>query len=110
LFEFPQIFELVKRDRPQNLKKIVPLPGDCSELGLGLSARDRQLLEETVSIVFHAAANIRFDNPLKSAAILNARGAREVMLIARNMKKLKVTFAIIQGCCKHIDICFIAYI
>jgi fatty acyl-CoA reductase len=86
-----QLFDIIKRDRPQNLKKIVPLPGDCAELGLGISARDRQLLEETVSIVFHAAANVRFDDPLKSATLLNARGTREVMMIARNMKKLKVS-------------------
>jgi fatty acyl-CoA reductase len=66
------------------------LTGDCAEIGLGLSATDRQILEETVSVVFHAAATIRFDDPLKSAVMLNTRGAREVMMIARNMKNLKV--------------------
>jgi fatty acyl-CoA reductase len=69
------------------------LSGDCAELGLGLSASARQLLEETVSVVFHAAANVRFDDPLKSAVLLNTRGTREVMMIARNMKSLKVSCA-----------------
>jgi len=72
------------------LRKIVPLTGDCAEIGLGLSATDRQILEETVSVVFHAAATVRFDDPLKSAVIMNTRGTREVMMIARNMKNLKV--------------------
>jgi fatty acyl-CoA reductase len=68
----------------------VPLAGDCAQLGLGLSATDRQILEETVSIVIHAAATVRFDDPLKSAVLMNTRGTREIMMIVRNMKKLKV--------------------
>jgi fatty acyl-CoA reductase len=86
----PQLFDLIRRERPETLRKIVPLAGDCTELGLGLSATDRQFLEETVSIVFHAAATVRFDDPLKSAVLLNTRGTREIMMIARNMKNLKV--------------------
>jgi fatty acyl-CoA reductase len=68
----------------------VPLIGDCAEIGLGLSATDRQMLEETVSIVFHVAATVRFNDPLKSAILMNTRGTREVMMIVRNMKNLKV--------------------
>jgi fatty acyl-CoA reductase len=64
--------------------------GDCAEIGLGLSATDRQIIEQTVSIVFHAATTVRFDDPLKSAVMMNTRGTREIMMIARNMKKLKV--------------------
>jgi fatty acyl-CoA reductase len=64
--------------------------GDCAELGLGLSETDRQMLEDNVSIVFHAAATVRFDDPLKSAVLMNTRGTREVMMILRNMKNLKV--------------------
>ena len=70
--------------------KIIPLTGDCTEIGLGLSATDRHILEETVSIVFHAAATVRFDAPLKSAVLMNTRGTREIMMIVRNMKNLKV--------------------
>jgi len=66
------------------------LTGDCAEIGLGLSITDRRILEETVSVVFHAAATIRFDTPLKSAVMVNTRGTREIMVIARNMKNLKV--------------------
>jgi fatty acyl-CoA reductase len=66
------------------------------ELGLGLSPTDRQMLEEKVSIVFHAAASVRFDDTLKYATIMNARATREVMLLARNMKSLKVGLFIIK--------------
>ena len=78
------------------MRKIVPLTGDCAEIGLGLSATDRQILEETVTIVFHAAATVRFDDPLKSAVLMNTRGTREIMMIVRNMKNLKV---------RSVDIC-----
>jgi fatty acyl-CoA reductase len=72
------------------LRKIVPLIGDCTDIGLGLSAADRQMLEQTVSIVFHSAATLRYDDPLKTALLMNTRGTREIMMIARNMKNLKV--------------------
>jgi fatty acyl-CoA reductase len=64
--------------------------GDCMELGLGLSPTDRQMIEETVSVVFHCAATVRFDDTLKNSVIMNVRGTREVMVLARNMKELKV--------------------
>jgi fatty acyl-CoA reductase len=60
------------------------------ELGLGLSPSDRQMIEEKVSVVFHCAATISFDDTLKNSVIMNVRGTREVMLLARNMKQLKV--------------------
>jgi fatty acyl-CoA reductase len=50
------------------------------------------MLEEKVSIVFHSAASVRFDDTLKYATIINARATREVMLLARKMKHLEVSF------------------
>jgi Putative dehydrogenase domain of multifunctional non-ribosomal peptide synthetases and related enzymes len=61
------------------------------ELGLGLSEADRRMLEENVSIVFHCAASVRFDDPLKYAIINNTRATREVMMLSRRMKNLKVS-------------------
>ncbi|XP_069691249.1 fatty acyl-CoA reductase 1-like [Periplaneta americana] len=84
------LFDVLKREHPENLEKIIPITGDCMELGLGLSDHDRQMLEENVSVVFHSAASVRFDDTLKNATLLNTRGARELMLLVRNMKNLKV--------------------
>ena len=86
----PQLFDLFRPKRPETLRKIAPMTGDCAELDLGLSATDRQILEETVSIVFHAAATVRFEDSLKSAVLMNTRGTRKIMMIARNVKNLKV--------------------
>jgi hypothetical protein len=76
-----QLFDVLKRSQPGNLKKIVPLLGDCMELGLGLSPSDRQMLQGEVSIVFHCATSVRFNDTLMNAVVMNTRCAREVMLL-----------------------------
>lgn len=43
------------------LAKIIPIAGDISLPGLGISAADHERLVRDVSIVFHSAANVRFD-------------------------------------------------
>mgnify|MGYP000259348948 CR=1 FL=1 len=85
-----QLFDTLKCNNPENLTKIIPLKGDCLELNLGLSTDDHKLLIEEVSVVFHGAANVRFGEPLKSAILLNTRGTREMMLLSRSMKQLRV--------------------
>lgn len=39
--------------------------GDMSEPFLGLSEDDQRLLHETVEVVFHSAATVRFDEELR---------------------------------------------
>lgn len=56
------------RDSPSlagSLSKIIPVSGDITFEGLGLSPNDCKELMEKVSIVFHVAATIRFDEPLR---------------------------------------------
>lgn len=48
------------------------------------------MLVKEVDIVFHGAASVRFDDPLTSAIIMNTRGAREMALLALEMKKKPV--------------------
>lgn len=47
-----------------NRQKIVAIEGDITLPELGLSQKDRQLLIDEVSVVFHCAASIKFDAPL----------------------------------------------
>ena len=71
-------------------RKLVAIAGDVSATNLGMSAADRQLLADRVSVVFHAAATIRFDMPLRQAVIVNVRGTKYVMDLAKEMKNLEV--------------------
>lgn len=89
LIFFLQLFEKVQQLSPNVLSKIVPIGGDMLELGLGISAEDRKRLEN-VSIIFHSAASVRFDDPLKTAILMNTRGTREMLELALTLKKLDV--------------------
>lgn len=61
-----------------------------SELNLGISPEDRKTLIEKVNIIFHGAASVRFDDPLKKALLLNTRGTRELCTLALEMENLEV--------------------
>lgn len=86
--------------------KLKPMLGDASQLGLGniliwgkncfhrisfigLSEADKQELIDNVSVIYHAAASVRFDDPLKNAILLNTRGTRETIQLALEMKRLE---------------------
>ena len=59
-------------------------------VGLGLSERDRQLLQERVSVVFHVAASVRFDDSIKKAVLTNVLSTRDMVELAKGMPQLKV--------------------
>jgi fatty acyl-CoA reductase len=65
-------------------RKVVGIAGDVTMPHLGLSASNRQLLIDRVSSIFHAAATIRFDEPL------NTRGAKLKPEHAQDMQELEV--------------------
>lgn len=70
------------------LSKIIIINGDCAVEGLGISEQDRQLITENVTLIYHFAATIRFDEKLKKAVELNTRGTREIIKLAKECKKL----------------------
>lgn len=64
--------------------------GDISKPQLGLSSADRILLSERVNIVIHAAATVRFDEPINVAVAMNTLGTQQIMNLCTTMMKLKV--------------------
>ncbi|XP_034234668.1 fatty acyl-CoA reductase 1-like [Thrips palmi] len=84
------LFEPLLKKQPEAAGKLHAVVGDCSQLRLGLSDVDEAMLVDKVSYVFHAAATVRFDDPLKEALLLNTRGTREVVDLCRRMKRLEV--------------------
>ncbi|KAK3922413.1 Fatty acyl-CoA reductase 1 [Frankliniella fusca] len=85
------LFDQVRREQPECLSKLVAVSGDCAELGLGLAAEDRAMLRDRVSVVFHGAASVRFDDPVQKAVLLNTRGAREVAELCAGMRQLQAS-------------------
>lgn len=56
-----------------------------------MSEEDRTIVKERVSVIYHVAASVRFDDHLKKALLLNTRGTRELAQLALESKNLAVT-------------------
>lgn len=62
------------RDQPDGekiLSKLKCLNGDVTYPNLNLTDDEVRELEENITMVFHMAANVRFDQLLKGAVLLN---------------------------------------
>ena len=81
---------MVRKNSPDALQRVVPVEGDISQPGLGIGEEDIQTITDSVSVVFHLAANINFNAPLRDALQYNVLGVREMIKLARKMKKLEV--------------------
>ncbi|XP_077287224.1 uncharacterized protein LOC143911993 [Arctopsyche grandis] len=93
------LFDRLRERDAGIFKKIKPIAGDMSKPNLAIDDADRKLLENSVSIVFHIACSVRFDDPLKKAIFINLRGTKYIMDIAENMKNLKVMLYISTTFC-----------
>ncbi|XP_065365043.1 putative fatty acyl-CoA reductase CG8306 [Calliphora vicina] len=84
------VFRQLKLKKPDELdKKLVAIPGDAVLPFLGITPEYQKVLKN-VSIVFHCAATVRFDEPLRDALKLNVGGTLETLRFAESLKHLKV--------------------
>lgn len=74
------------------LSKICVIEGDCGELNLGISTKNCNLLHENVTMIFHLAASVKFNEKYKKAINVNVRGTREVLNLASKCENLKIFF------------------
>ncbi|XP_029156038.1 fatty acyl-CoA reductase 1-like [Nylanderia fulva] len=85
-----KLFDVLRSERPSAFNKLIAIHGDVSLEGLGLQPIDREMLIERVSIIFHVAASVRFDESLREAVFNNTRSTRDICILAEKMKKLVV--------------------
>ncbi|XP_048264969.1 fatty acyl-CoA reductase wat isoform X5 [Bombus terrestris] len=88
IFDDP-LFGKVKEKQPKFRHQIVAIAGDCGQPGLGISPADRQTITREVSIVFHVAATVRFDEKMKLAVPINVRSPKDVMDLCKEISYLK---------------------
>ncbi|XP_043803695.1 fatty acyl-CoA reductase wat-like [Apis laboriosa] len=88
LFDDP-LFNKLKEKHPKFRYQIVAIAGDCVQPGLGLSSADRQMITREVSIVFHVAATVRFDEKMKLAVPINVRSPKEMIDLCKEISYLK---------------------
>lgn len=85
-----KIFERLKHENPSALKKMIPMQGDVLFDNLGLSDVDIDCLSKNVSVVFHFAATLRLEAPIKDNVNMNTYGTQRVLNIARKLKNLSI--------------------
>lgn len=86
---FVQVFDRIRNNHPERLRKIVFVAGDISKPNIGLNHIDLQMLKENVQIVFHSAATVRFDQGIKEAVNLNTLGSKRLWDLCVEMHNLK---------------------
>lgn len=78
-------FKELRENCPERLKKLLVVSGETTSDGLGLSTSNNELLINEISVIFHMAANVKFDLPLKSAVNFNTRGTFNVLALAKQV-------------------------
>jgi alcohol-forming fatty acyl-CoA reductase len=84
-----QLFNRIHKEKPDVLKKIIPIYGDITIKDMGMSNDDlTQVINET-TIVFHMAASVNFEEPITDALRKNVRAVKYIIDIAKTMPNLK---------------------
>ncbi|XP_050091386.1 putative fatty acyl-CoA reductase CG5065 [Anopheles aquasalis] len=71
------LFDRLKEENREALAKVVPVYGDITQLRLGMHEEEMQRLSK-VTVAFHLAASVRFDDPLKDAIKTNICSTQEM--------------------------------
>ncbi|GAB5573646.1 fatty acyl-CoA reductase 2 [Prionailurus iriomotensis] len=102
-----KLFEKVKEVCPNVHEKIRAIYADLNQNDFAISKEDMQELLSCTNIIFHCAATVRFDDPLRHAVQLNVTATQQLLLMASQMPKLEAFIHIstaFSNCnLKHID-------
>ncbi|CAB1437154.1 unnamed protein product [Pleuronectes platessa] len=102
-----KLFDRVREDNPDFHQKIFPISSELMEPGLAISPEDVEKLSACIHIIFHCAATIRFDEPLKLALRLNVIATQQLLSLAHQMHHLEafIHYSTAYANCnrKHID-------
>ncbi|KAG0433862.1 hypothetical protein HPB47_019528, partial [Ixodes persulcatus] len=82
-------FKRLHEEYPESLNKVVGVEGNLTDENLGLKSSDCNRLTSEVSVVFHCAASIRFNDTLRSAVKINMEGTKSVLELCHKMKNRK---------------------
>lgn len=86
-----QLFDTIRKDNPKDLAKVIPICGDITMEELGISEADQSLLRHTVSVVFHSAATVKFDEKLELSVKINMLGTKRLVELCHRMMVLEVS-------------------
>ncbi|XP_037946927.1 putative fatty acyl-CoA reductase CG5065 [Teleopsis dalmanni] len=93
------LFESLRKEKPKELSKVIPISGDITSEELGISESDQALLCRTVSIVFHSAATVKFDEKLKLSVTINMLGTKRLVELCHRMMSLDALIHVSTAYC-----------
>lgn len=82
------MFNRINEEKPEVLKKIVPVYGDITQENFGLDDEQLAKVIEESEIVFHMAASLKLEATLKSNIQMNLLGTKHAIDISKKMPKL----------------------
>ncbi|CAF4937437.1 unnamed protein product [Pieris macdunnoughi] len=82
------LFARIREEKPHVMKKLVPVTGDILSDNLGIDSDKLEKIYNEVSIVYHFAATLRLEAPLKEGLEMNTRGTKRVLDLAKKVKNL----------------------
>lgn len=82
------MFQRINEDKPEVLKKIIPVFGDIGQENFGLSEEHLAKVIKESDIVFHMAASLKLEATLKPNVEMNLRGTKYAIDICKQMPKL----------------------
>ncbi|KAA0724491.1 Fatty acyl-CoA reductase 1 [Triplophysa tibetana] len=85
-----RLFDKLREEQPNFAEKIVAVNSDLTQPDMDLSKEDQETLTSCINIVFHCAATIRFNEPLKDAMQLNVLATQKMVRLAQRIKHLEV--------------------
>lgn len=65
------MFQRIRKQKPEMLKKVKALNGDVGMKNLGLTDEQLDILINETDIIFHCAATLRLESKLKDAIDMN---------------------------------------
>ena len=83
-----RLFTNLKNESSEALKKLIAIPGDITEPNLSISPIDEAMLIKDVSVIFHVAATVKFDDDLADSIKMNVQGTQSIVELARKMNSL----------------------
>ncbi|KFM65961.1 putative fatty acyl-CoA reductase, partial [Stegodyphus mimosarum] len=83
-----KVFDRLKKERPEAIQKVIGITGDLSLPQLGVSPADLAAMAKNVSIVFHSAATVKFDEPLKQAIDMNVLATRRMIELCHKLPNI----------------------
>ncbi|XP_065352981.1 putative fatty acyl-CoA reductase CG5065 [Cloeon dipterum] len=93
------LFDAVRAEQPQAVNKVIPIYGDVTEPELGISPSDQKVLIDNVSVVFHSAATVKFDEALKLSVTINMLGTKQLVALCHRMMSLEALVHVSTAYC-----------